>query len=340
MQHRVDGRTRRTTSGAKTPPAEVTVRRSSSGRIPQWAMDEASEHPSASRPAEGLITSGERRKANYRRRAKPRRIPSRRAGRLSTGLAIAVVIAFYFAPGLFDRYVLPAVAPYLPGADIPPRGVEAADAPLGRPPAVAHSDAYELYSTPPETSQPFVAYDPCRPIHYVVRPDNAPAGSGELIREAVAEVSAGSGLQFVYDGDTDEAFAEEGRERFQPDRYGKRWAPVLITWSDPSEVSGLAGDIAGLGGSSWVGAPGYPFVLVAGQVALDAPALQTTLSYPDGREHARSVIIHELGHVLGLAHVDDPKQLMHAGANGVTSLADGDRAGLALLGTGPCVPGL
>ena len=337
MQDRAEELARGSSPGTKTPLRQAAVKRSPSGRIPQWVLDEALGTPSPPSPAEGLAA---RRPpaSKSRRRSVPRDTSPRRAGRLSTGLALAFVVALCFAPGVFSRHVLPAIAPYLPGADIPPRGVEAADSPLGQPPAVAESDAYELYETPPESAQPFLAYDPCRPIHYVVRPDNAPPGGDTIIQEAIAEVSAASGLQFVYDGPTDEAFAEEGRERFQPERYGKRWAPVLITWSDPDEVSRLAADIAGLGGSSSVGARGTPHVLVAGQITLDAPSLRNVLTYHDGREHVRAVIIHELGHVLGLAHVDDPEQLMYAGANGVTSLADGDRAGLALLGTGPCVP--
>ncbi len=53
------------------------------------------------------------------------------------------------------------------------------------------------------------------------------------------------------------------------------------------------------------------------------------------------MILHELVHVVGLAHVDDPTELMHPESqDGVTALGPGDRAGLARLGQGPCVPDL
>ncbi|WP_411375115.1 matrixin family metalloprotease [Arthrobacter sp. MPF02] len=210
---------------------------------------------------------------------------------------------------------------------------------MGTPPASTGSTAFAVQESP-DPHQQFAAYDPCRPLHYVVRPDNALPGGDVVIREAVSAVSAASGLQFVYDGLTGEAPADD-REAYQPDRYGKRWAPVLITWSTPEETPGLGGNVAGDGGSTSIQAPGQPLVLVTGQVRLDAPDLAGIMaSRPDGVAQVRAIIMHELGHVLGLDHINDPTQLMHADNTGVTDFAAGDRAGLALLGSGPCVPQL
>jgi hypothetical protein len=51
--------------------------------------------------------------------------------------------------------------------------------------------------------------------------------------------------------------------------------------------------------------------------------------------------MHELGHLVGLGHVNDSRQLMHAAnKSGVTEFAAGDLTGLAVLGNGPCVPEL
>ncbi|MEO8283115.1 MAG: matrixin family metalloprotease [Pseudarthrobacter sp.] len=247
-------------------------------------------------------------------------------------------MGLYFTPALFDRYVLPAALPYLPGAKVPPPGFEAASAPLGLPPASSGSTAYVLQQSP-DPSQRFVAYDPCRPVHYVVRPDNAPPGTERLIEQAVSVVSAASGLQFVYDGSTAEA-PSKTRETYQPDRYGKQWAPVLIAWSTPGESPDLVGKVAGTGGSAYAHIPGEPYVFVAGQVTLDAPGLTEILARSDGSLLVRAIIMHELAHVLGLDHVDDPTQLMHEENSGQFDFGAGDRAGLALLGTGACVPRL
>ena len=39
--------------------------------------------------------------------------------------------------------------------------------------------------------------------------------------------------------------------------------------------------------------------------------LAEILTYPDGRDQALAVILHELGHLVGLGHVDDQGELMH-----------------------------
>ncbi|MFD5276114.1 matrixin family metalloprotease [Pseudarthrobacter sp. NPDC058362] len=275
-----------------------------------------------------------------RKRYGPKRRPGAARWRPKSvlGWAIAVLIGMSLAGSLVSRLAVATVLPHLPGADVPPSGVEAAGAPLGVPPATTGSTAYVLHPAPDEDQQ-FVAYDPCRPLHYVVRPDFAPPGTDRLIRESVAAVSAATGLQFVDDGATDEAPSAE-RESYQPDRYGKRWAPILIVWSTPEESPDLAGRVAGTGGSSSIRIDREPYVYVTGQVHLDAPDLSQTLAGPDGPALVRAVIMHELGHVVGLDHVNDRTQLMHEENSGQLGFGAGDRAGLAVLGTGKCVPRL
>lgn len=181
-----------------------------------------------------------------------------------------------------------------------------------------------------------VGYDPCRPVRYVVRPTDAPAGGQVLLEEAVAVVQAATGLRLEAAGSTDEEPLLE-RPLIQPDRYGPGWAPVLVAWSDESVVPELAGQVAGVGGSAAVpGADGTGTWLAAGRLVLDAKDVAELLERDGGAAQARAIMVHELAHVLGLDHVDDPAELMHPMTSTRTDLGPGDRQGLALVGQVAC----
>jgi hypothetical protein len=224
-----------------------------------------------------------------------------------------------------------------PAADRPTPGREEAAAPLGTPSAAPATGSYRLLQYQSDGVTP-VAYDPCRPVHWVLRPDGAPPGAAGLVEEALSRVSAASGLRFVQDGTTDEAWSED-RQPFQPDRYGDRWAPVLVSWATPEEVPGLEGTVAGVGGSQAASA-GARWVYVTGTVTIDRGWTHGVALSPEGHTAVRSVLMHEFGHVLGLDHVDDPAELMDAEYQGQEGFGPGDLAGLARLGRGPCAPGL
>ncbi len=223
--------------------------------------------------------------------------------------------------------------------DGPPPGYEEGPLPLGVPPLGAPtSGPYTFLQTQADGTTP-VTYSPCRPIHYVVRPDGAPTGGDALVTTALARISEASGLVFVADGTTTEAPTDD-REPYQPDRYGDRWAPVLVAWSTPTETPELEGDVAGNAGSTSVTLGGTSYY-VTGSLVLDGPAIADLLGSPNGTALAQGVVTHEAAHVVGLGHVDDPGQLMNpTAALSQTYLAGGDLAGLARVGSGPCAPKL
>ncbi|WP_051476918.1 matrixin family metalloprotease [Arthrobacter sp. Br18] len=252
-------------------------------------------------------------------------------------MVVAVVAALYLPSLLSENDDFPPTLPFSSSSDAPPPGVGASDTPLGVPPDVGYSDEFVLIE-PPDPSQDFIAYDPCRPVHYVVRPEDAPDGTDGLIEAAVAEISEATGLQFVNDGTTSEGPSPD-RDSYQPEVYGERWAPVLFAWTNEEETPGLEGSMVALASSEYAEVPGEPAVYVTGQVKLDAEDVTGWLEGPEGRYEVKGLIMHELGHVVGLDHIEDRDQLMHATAP-VYEIQDGDRAGLALVGTGPCVPEL
>jgi hypothetical protein len=238
----------------------------------------------------------------------------------------------------FSRAIDGAVPGVPVNGDAPPPGYEESPSPLGVPPEVPtlpEGSAYRFSAKVAATGRP-VTWSPCRPIHYVVRPANEPARGAELLDEAIQATSGATGLRFVSDGKTDEGPSAE-RRSYQPDRYGKRWAPVLIAWATPAEVPDFAGNVAGEAGPARLRTSAGDDTYVSGTVYLDPAKFSRALAAhrPD---EARAVILHELGHVVGLAHVSDPAALMFADNIGQTKYSLGDQVGLAALGRGPCEP--
>jgi hypothetical protein len=178
-----------------------------------------------------------------------------------------------------------------------------------------------------------IAFDPCQVVRWVLRPDGEPAGGREVVEAAVAEVSRATGLQFAFDGLTDEA-PRADRPRRLPESYGDRWAPVLVAWSTAEEAPALAEAQVGSGVASWAD-DGTPH-LVSGQLLLD----REDLVERDGRlgPLAAATALHELAHVVGLGHVDDEAQLMNPVLSGPPVFGDGDLRGLHRLGLGTCDP--
>lgn len=158
-----------------------------------------------------------------------------------------------------------------------------------------------------------------------------------MITQAFANLSAATGLEFIHDGSTTEGPTED-RRVYQPAVYGDRWAPVLVAWATRSEVPDFGVDIIGEASAVSIRTPSGASTYISGVVYLDAVKM-SELASARGYVHALAVIQHELGHLVGLAHVDDTGQLMTPRAAGaVTDFQTGDRAGLAIVGQGPCQP--
>ena len=225
-------------------------------------------------------------------------------------------------------------------AEFPTPGSEAAEQPISSAPPVAQTNgAYRFLAAQDDGSTP-VAYDPCRPIHYVIREQGGPPLGTQLITSAIESISAATGLRFYTTAPLPRHRPPQ-REPYQPDHYGDRWSPVLISWVTPEESLELAGNVAGMAGSVHLRVAGTPSVCVTGSVELDAPQLSDHMYRAGGGLLERAVIQHELGHLLGLDHVDDAGQLIYSETRGgVTGFGSGDLNGLAALGGGACVPQL
>ncbi len=208
--------------------------------------------------------------------------------------------------------------------------------PLGTPADVPEGGVYAFLQTQPNDSDAPVAWSPCREIRYQVNPDGAPGSADDaerLVADAVAEVSDLTGLRFDYLGRTDRR--PSWKDDFVP--VGRK-EPVLIAWATEDEVEELEGDVAGVGGAVALssGAGGW-MRYVTGQVTLDSEVYDELARDDEaGATQMRAILLHELGHLVGLDHVGSPAELMYADNVGQPDFGTGDRNGLVALGRGRC----
>ncbi|HWU31838.1 MAG TPA: matrixin family metalloprotease [Marmoricola sp.] len=173
-----------------------------------------------------------------------------------------------------------------------------------------------------------VTYDPCKPLKYVVNPAGAPVNYLSFIEPAIQKVQKASGLKFVYvglSGDT-----------WQTRRSAEVGEPILISFPNSLDRSVAQADTVGLGGSTEVSVAGIvqPHYLT-GSVSLLSSWFNEESSI-GATAAEESVVMHELGHVLGLGHVQHRDEVMYPTTHGQMDFGIGDLAGLARLGAGRC----
>ncbi len=179
-----------------------------------------------------------------------------------------------------------------------------------------------------------VTYPPCRAIGVQVNPDGEVEGGSQVVLDSMARVSDLAGVELRYSGLSSERPAAR-EQRLRSEGY-QGDPPPLIAWSDAEETPALAGDVVGVGGSVALRRAGDSQEFYAtGSVVLDAPDLARVLD-EHGDDAVQAVVMHELGHLLGLGHVGDPEELMAPSNTGQTDFGDGDREGLARLGEASC----
>jgi hypothetical protein len=194
--------------------------------------------------------------------------------------------------------------------------------------ATDHGPAYAFMKT--VDGHP-VTYSSCRPIQVAIYPAGGPPDAEALVREAVAEMRSATGLDVVvagvFGGHAPNWNFEDGP--VYPDD------PISVSWQDGDAIADMTDHIAGLGGSRVTTGPHGSERLVAGTVALSRDYYRLLTEHRD-HDEALAVLLHEFGHVFGLAHVDSPGELMYKKNLHRTTFGPGDLEGLRLLGQGPC----
>jgi hypothetical protein len=188
-----------------------------------------------------------------------------------------------------------------------------------------------------------VRWDPCRPIYYRVNLTGAPRGALADVKGAVRRISQVTGLMFVYDG-ASTAIPQVNWGESQDER-----PPLTIAWARPGRGAGRSDALTGgavavgsyrtwgrsLDGSSWT------FRIETGFVVVDAVRTKNFRPGFGTRPSIGAVLMHELGHAIGLNHAGDSREIMYPTlARGLPSAwGPGDRAGLRMVGAAAgCIP--
>lgn len=164
-------------------------------------------------------------------------------------------------------------------------------------------------------------------IDVVVNDSQAPAGARADLEEALRRVSALSGVNFDVVGDSN--LIPDSRYHL---RTGNPYPPVLVAWVNPSQTDVLDGNASAVATSNPISEDGKRrYVTGALAINVDHDVLYRP-GFGSGMTRG-NLYMHELGHILGLAHVDDADMLMNPiiGANSPDGFANGDRRGLLAL---------
>jgi hypothetical protein len=182
-----------------------------------------------------------------------------------------------------------------------------------------------------------VRWNPCQTISYKVNPDRAPKRALSEVKYAVERVAARTGITFVYDGRT--STVPQSNFDDHADRSKRR---IIFAWARPGSGSGrstlLPSGAAGEGGwaaQSWTkDGRSHDLRIIGGFAIFNAATFRDLRSGFGRGETSGQLILHELGHAMGLEHVGTKSQIMYPRlmTRDDTAYAAGDRTGLSKVG--------
>jgi hypothetical protein len=176
-----------------------------------------------------------------------------------------------------------------------------------------------------------VRWNPCTAIHWRANVARGPVGGLDVLKAAVAHIAYTTQTSWVFDGTT----TTVPSTAYLPKTPTNTNKPVVIGWTDGTASDLLRGkpaQVLGMTRTSWFGVDdGMGHRAAATRAAV--VALDRTDRLPlRGVQSWSATALHELGHVMGLDHPADSRQLMAATLPAVSTLQAGDNTGLKRVG--------
>ncbi len=175
-----------------------------------------------------------------------------------------------------------------------------------------------------------VRWNPCTPIHWQFRAAGAPAGGRAVVTQAVARIARATGTQWVFDG----VVTTAPSTAWLPDSLDNI-RPVLIGWTDAAHSDLLRGQAArtlGVTRTAWFAVTTDGVTVASIRAAVVALDRRNRLP-SNGPVSWKTVVLHELGHAVGLDHAGSSAELMYPVLQrSLSDLQRGDLQGLARVG--------
>jgi hypothetical protein len=164
-------------------------------------------------------------------------------------------------------------------------------------------------------------------INVVINDSDAPVGARADLEAALRKISGLSGISFNIVGESN--MIPSSTYHLTP---GDPYPPVLIAWTTPERSDLLTGKSSAAAVANPVdNGDGVRYVTGSVAINVDHDVLYRS-GFGEGMTRG-NLYLHELGHVLGLAHVDSDDELMHAivSSESPNGFAAGDRRGILAL---------
>jgi hypothetical protein len=171
-------------------------------------------------------------------------------------------------------------------------------------------------------------WNPCAAIGYRVNARQATDGAIKDVKGAFKRLSQATGFHFVYRGTTTGI----------PQNGGNSWYPagtqIVVAWARPDQSSMLRLYSNAVAVGSAITSGGYVngdgtsiSKIVRGAVVVNSNRIYRA-GFGTGSTRG-DIVLHELGHAMGLGHVDSTKQIMYPMVtSGLARLGKGDLNGL------------